>query len=172
VIEQPVESTRTPVAASGCPNVSRCATRDVSSGVLAMQLRALVHLTSLYAWATADVDTGRVYRTMVIASNESEQYAIASQCLPGASLPLPQPIRVEDVPSTKANTGFGPYAYITTTVVRKPDCWVLINAIVPETKTVTDPVRHRSMIVTDHAGVQRAKDALAVLILNPGIWVN
>ena len=171
-IEQPVQASRVPVAASGCPNVSRCATRDVSSGPLATQLGALVHLTSLYAWSTFDIDTGQVYRTQVIASNESEQYALASQCLPGATLPTAQPIRVQHISSGKAYTGIGPYAYLTTTVVRQPDCSVLINAVVPETKVVSDPVRHRSTIVPDSDSVLHATIAFAMLVRSPGIWVS
>jgi hypothetical protein len=173
VIEQPVQATRVPVAASGCPNVSRCATRDVSSGPLATQLGALVHLTSLYAWSTFDIDTGQVYRTQVIASNESEEYVLASQCLPGAVLPNPQPIRVQHVSSSEAQPGFGPYAYITTTLVRQPNCSVLINAIVPETKTVTDPNgKHSATVVFDDSDVQHARAALVNLSLNPDIWVS
>jgi hypothetical protein len=172
VIEQPPQPARVPVAASGCPNVSRCATRDVSSGPLATQLGALVHLTSLYAWSTFDINTGQVYRTQVIASNESEEYALASQCLPDAPLPKPQPIRVQHIASGTVNTGIGPYAYLTTTVVRQPDCSFLINAVVPETKVVSDPVRHRSTIVPDSDSVLRATIALAVLVRSPGIWVS
>jgi hypothetical protein len=172
-IEQPIQTTRVPVAASGCPNVSHCATRDDSSGSLASALAAQVHLTSLYAWSTFDVDSGRVYRTMVIASNESEQYALASQCLPGAVLPNAQPIRIQHVSSSPALPDFGPYAYITTTLVRQPSCSVVINAIVPETKTVTDPNgSHSTTFVLDNADVQRARTALLNLSLNPNIWVS
>jgi hypothetical protein len=173
VIEQPVQATRVPVAASGCPNVSRCATRDDSSGPLASALAARVSLTSIYGWSTYDVDTGRVYRTTVIASNESEQYALASQCLPGAVLPNPQPIRVQHVPSSEAPSGFGPYTYITTTLVRQPNCSVLINATVPDTKTASDSNgKHSATVVIDNGDVQRVRAALLNLSLNPAIWVG
>jgi hypothetical protein len=172
-IEQPLQATRVPVAASGCPNISRCATRDDSSGPLASALAAQVHLTSLYAWTTFDVDSGRVYRTQVIASNESEQYAVASQCLPGVVLPNAQPISIQHVSSSQALPGFGPYAYITTTLVRQPSCSVLISAIVPETKTITDPNgKHSATVVHDDAAVQRVRAALVNLSLNPAIWVS
>ena len=172
-IEQPIQATRAPVAASGCPNISRCATRDDSKGLLASALAAQVQLTSIYAWSTFDVDSGRVYRTMVIASNESEQYALVSQCLPGAVLPNAQPIRIQHVSSSQALPEFGPYAYITTTLVRQPSCSVLINAIVPETKTITDPNgNHSTVLVLDNADVQRTRTALLNLSLNPDIWVS
>jgi hypothetical protein len=172
-IEQPAPATRLPVAASGCPNISRCATRDDSSGSLASALAAHLHLTSLYAWSTFDVDSGRVYRTMVIASSESEQFAVASQCLPGAMLPNAQPIRIQHVSSSPHLPDFGPYAYITTTLVRQPSCSVVINAIVPETKTITDPNgNHSTTVVPDTTDVQSARTALAVLSLDPDIWVS
>jgi hypothetical protein len=140
---------------------------------LASALAAQVHLTSLYAYSTFDVESGRVYRTTVIASNESEQYNLASQCLPGAVLPNAQPIRVQHVSSSPVLPDFGPYAYITTTLVRKPSCSVLINAIVPETKASTDPNgNHSTTRVLDNADVQRARTALLNLSLNPDIWVS
>jgi hypothetical protein len=173
VIAPPVQATRAPVAASGCPNISRCATRDDSSGPVASALAARVHLTAMYAWSTFDVDSGQVYRTMIIASNELEQYAVTSQCLDGAVLPFAQPIRIQHVSSSPALPGLGPYAYLSTTVVRQPNCWVLINAIVPDTKTITDSSGHHSpTVVLDDSDVQRVRAALFNLSLDPHIWVS
>jgi hypothetical protein len=172
VIQAPVQATRVPVVASGCPNISRCATRDDSTGPLASALATRVRLTTIYAWSTYDVDTGRVYRTMIIASNEVEQYTVTSQCLAGAVLPYAQPIRIQHVTSSPALPGLGPYAYLTTTLVRQPNCWVLINAIVPETKTVTDPNGNHSAAVVDDRDVQRVRAALVNLSLDPDIWVS
>jgi hypothetical protein len=172
-IEQPVQATRVPVAASGCPNISRCATRDDSSGPVASALAARVHLTAMYAWSTFDVDSGQVYRTQIIASNEFEQYSVTSQCLDGAVLPFAQPIRIQHVSSSPALPGLGPYAYLSTTVVRQPNCWVQINAIVPETKTITDSSgKHRPTVVLDDSDVQRVRAALVNLTLDPHIWVS
>ena len=173
VIEQSLQPTRVPVAASGCPNISRCATRDDSSGHVASALASQIRLTALYAWSTFDVDTGSVYRTMVIASNESEQYAVSSQCEPGVVLPIAQPIRIQHVSSSQVLPGFGPYAYLTVTLVRPPTCSVQINAIVPETKATTDPGGNNSAsFVPNDADVQRARAALVNLSLNPNIWVG
>jgi hypothetical protein len=172
VIAPPVQATRAPVAASGCPNVSRCATRDDSSGPVASALAARVRLTAMYAPSTYDVDTGQVYRTGIIASNESEQYTVTSQCLDGAVMPSAQPITIQHFSSSPALPGLGPYAYISTTVVRPPNCWVLINAIVPETKTGTDPNGNHSATVADDGDVQRVRAALVNLSLDPHIWVS
>jgi hypothetical protein len=172
VIAPPVQATRAPVAASGCPNISRCATRDDSSGPVASALAARVRLTAMYAYSTYDVDTGQVYLTMILASHESEQYTVTSQCLDGAVLPSAQPIRIQHVSSSPALPGLGPYAYLSTTVVRQPNCWVLINAIVPETKTGTDPNGNHSATVADDGDVQRVRAALVNLSLDPHIWVS
>jgi hypothetical protein len=118
------------------------------------------------------VDTGQVYRTMILASNESEQYTVTSQCLDGAGLPFAQPIRIQHVSSSQALPGLGPYAYLSTTVVRPPNCWVLINAIVPETNTGTDPNGNHSATVADDGDVQRVRAALVNLSLDPHIWVS
>ena len=172
VIAPPVKATRVPVAASGCPNVSRCATRDDPSGPLASALATRVHLTAMYAYSTYDVDTGQVYRTNILASNESEQYTVTSQCLDGAVMPFAQPITIQHFSSSPVLPGLGPYAYLSTTVVRQPNCWVLINAIVPETKTGTDPNGNHSATVTDDRDVQRVRAALVNLSLDPHIWVS
>ena len=148
VIEVPVPATRVPVAAS-CPSVGRCYIWRDTSGRVASAVAAQVHLTSFAASSTTDVDTGRVFRTVVFASNASQQLTVTSECMAGVVLPYVQPIRIEHVSSPPAG-----FDYLTATLVRKPNCWVLINA------TVHD------------SAMQRALTELINLSLDPDIWVR
>jgi hypothetical protein len=67
----------------------------------------------------------------------------------GVVLPYVQPIRIQHVSSPPAG-----FDYLTATLVRKPNCWVLINATVHDSAT------------------QRALTELINLSLDPDIWIR
>jgi hypothetical protein len=165
---------RSVVNAAGCPNITRCAVREDADGPIGTALRAYLHVTSMTAFTTFNVDTGQDYRTMILASRGRQQFTVTSQCLPGVPLPQPHALTTQYVDSSKA-LNFGPYAYLSLVLVREPSCSVTINALVPRTThtTVTDGEnRTRTTVTLSDAPVRAVSIALANLSLTSGVWVR
>lgn len=162
------------IGAVGCPDIERCAVRDDDDGPPAVALRTRIHLTDLNAWTNFDIRTGQVYRTMVLASfGQDETYTLTSQCVPGAPMPPAAPLRVKHLNSSSALPGFGPYASLSMTLVRAPNCWVLVSAVVSESKPV-QIARNGPRVwnIGPMTELGRASAGLVELALDPRIWVG